>query len=178
MAVTPYEEKKYVQSDAVTQAQQALQNQQASKPGQYQSQYQPGLDKLLGKIQNREKFQYEVNADALYQQVAQNYLRQGRQAMADTVGKAAAMTGGYGNSYAQTAGQQAYDQYLLDLTELVPQYQQVAWNQYQAEGDNLLKQYSLLQQQEESDYNRYQEELSRYFDELDRLQSAYAVPQK
>ena len=34
----PYEEKKYVQSDAVTQAQQALQNQQANKPGAYQSQ--------------------------------------------------------------------------------------------------------------------------------------------
>ena len=107
MAVTPYEEKQYVQSDAVTKAQQALQSQQANKPGAYQSQYQSGLDSLLDKIQNRERFQYDVNADALYSQVAQNYLRQGQQAMMDTMGKAAAMTGGYGNSYAQTAGQQA-----------------------------------------------------------------------
>ena len=173
MAVTPYEEKKYVQSDAVTQAQQALQNQQAAKPGQYQSQFQSGLDNLLGKIQNREKFHYDVNADALYQQVAQNYLRQGKHAMMDTMGKAAAMTGGYGNSYAQTAGQQAYDQYLLGLNELVPQYQQLAWDQYQAEGDDLIQQYELLRQQEESAYGKYQDDLSRYYAELDRLQSAY-----
>lgn len=173
MAVTPYEEKKYVQSDAVTQAQQALQNQQANKPGAYQSQFQSGLDSLLGQIRNREKFQYDVNADALYSQVAQNYLRQGQQAMLDTVGKAAALTGGYGNSYAQTAGQQVYDQYLLELAELVPQYQQMAYDQYQAEGEDLLEQYHLLQQQEESAYGRYQEELSRYYEELDRLQSAY-----
>ena len=117
MAVTPYEEKKYLQSDAVTQAQQALQNQQANKPGEYLSQFQTGLDSYLGQIQNRDKFQYDVNSDALYQQVAQNYLRQGQQAMMDTMGKAAAMTGGYGNSYAQTAGQQVYDQYLLGLNE-------------------------------------------------------------
>ena len=48
MAVTPYQEKKYVQSDAVTQAQQALQNQQANKPGAYQSQFQTGMNDLMG----------------------------------------------------------------------------------------------------------------------------------
>ena len=173
MAVTPYEEKTYVQSDAVTKAQQALQTQQANKPGPYQSQYQSGLESLLGQIQNREKFQYDVNADALYSQVARNYLRQGQQAMMDTVGKAAAMTGGYGNSYAETAGQQTYEQYLQGLTELVPQYQQLAFNQYQAEGEDLLNRYNLLLQQEESAYGRYQDDLSRYYAELDRLQSAF-----
>lgn len=173
MAVTPYEEKKYVQSEAVAKAQQALQSHQVGKPGGYQSQYQSGLDSLLGQIQNREKFHYDVNADALYSQVAQNYLRQGQQAMMDTVGKAAAMTGGYGNSYAETAGQQAYEQYLQGLTELAPQYQQLAFRQYQAEGEDLLNQYNLLLQQEESAYGRYQDDLSRYYAELDRLQGAY-----
>lgn len=173
MAVTPYKEKEYVQSEAVAKAQQALQSHQAGKPGGYQSQYQSGLDSLLGQIQNREKFHYDVNADALYNQVAQNYLRQGQQAMMDTVGKAAAMTGGYGNSYAETAGQQTYEQYLQGLTDLVPQYQQLAFSQYQAEGENLLDQYNLLLQQEESAYGRYQDDLSRYYAELDRLQGAY-----
>lgn len=173
MAVKPYEEKKYVQSDAVTQAQQALQNQQANKPGAYQSQFQSGLDSLSGQLQNRPKFQYDVNSDALYRQVAQNYLRQGKQAMMDTVGQAAALTGGYGNSYAQTAGQQTYEQYLLGLTELVPQYRQMAMQQYQAEGEDLLNRYNLLLQQEENAYDRYRDELNRYYGELDRLQSAY-----
>ena len=169
----PYEEKKYVQSDAVTQAQQALQNQQANKPGAYQSQWQGQLDSLSGQIQNRPKFSYDVNADALYQQVAQNYLQQGQQAMMDTMGQAAALTGGYGNSYAQTAGQQQYNNHLLGLTEMIPQFQQMALQQYQMEGDQLMDQYQLMLQQEELAYGRYQDDLNRYYADLDRAQAAY-----
>ena len=169
----PYEEKKYVQSDAVTQAQQALQNQQANKPGAYQSQFQTGMNDLMGQIQNRPKFQYDVNADALYQQVAQNYMQQGQQAMMDTMGQAAALTGGYGNSYAQTAGQQQYNNHLLGLTEMVPQFQQMALQQYQMEGDQLMDQYQLMLQQEELAYGRYQDDLNRYYADLDRAQAAY-----
>lgn len=168
-----YPKKEYTESDSVKQAQQALQNQQAQKPGAYQSQYQAGMDNLMGQIQNRPKFQYDVNSDALYQQVAQNYIRQGQQAMMDTMGQASALTGGYGNSYAQNAGQQAYQSYLQGLTDLVPQYQQMAYQQYQAEGDDLLNKYALLAQQEESAYGRYQDDVNQYYAELDRLQSAY-----
>lgn len=173
MAATAYEEKKYVPSASVTQAQQALQNQQAAKPGEYQSQWQGQLNDVLGQIQNRDKFQYDINADALYQQAAQRYIQQGQQAMMDTMGQAAALTGGYGNSYAQTAGQQAYQGYLLGLTDMIPQYQQMAMQQYQMEGDDLLARYNLLAQQEESAYGRYQDDLSRYYAELDRLQGVY-----
>ena len=163
----------YQESDAVIQAQQALQNQQASKPGQYQSQYQSGINDLLGQIQNRPKFQYDVNADALYQQAAQNYMQQGQLAMMDTMGQAAALTGGYGNSYAQTAGQQQYNNYLRSLTEMIPQFQQMAMEQYQMEGDQLMDQYNLMLQQEEMDYGRYQDSLDQYYAELDRAQAAY-----
>lgn len=173
MPVTPYQEKKYVQSDAVTQAQQTLQNLQAQKPGEYQSQWQGQMSDLLGQIQNRDKFQYDVNADALYQQVAQNYLQQGKQAMMDTMGQAAALTGGYGNSYAQTAGQQAYNNHLLGLTEMVPQFQQMAMQQYKMEGDDLMDRYAMLAQQEEMAYGRYQDDLNRYYADLDRAQAAY-----
>ena len=173
MAVTPYEEKKYAPSAAVAQAQQALAQQQANKPGQYQSQFQSGLNDLMGQIQARPGFQYDVNADALYQQAAQNYMQQGQQAMMDTMGQAAAMTGGYGNSYAQTAGQQQYNQHLLGLTEMIPQFQQMAMQQYQMEGNDLLNQYNLMLQQEESAYNRWMDNVNRYYADLDRLQAAY-----
>ena len=173
MATTPYQEKKYVQSDAVTQAQQALTQQQANKPGSYQSQFQTGMNDLMGQIQGRPKFSYDVNADALYQQVAQNYMQQGQQAMMDTMGQAAALTGGYGNSYAQTAGQQQYNQHLLGLTEMIPQFQQMAMQQYQMEGDQLMDQYNLMLQQEQMAYDRYQDDLNRYYADLDRAQAAY-----
>ena len=173
MAITPYEEKKYIPGAGVVLAQQALEKQQSAKPGEYVSQFQTGIRDLSGQIQTRPGFQYDVNADALYQQVAENYLRQGQQAMMDTMGQAAALTGGYGNSYAQTAGQQQYSQHLLDLTELLPQFQQMALEQYRLEGEDLLTRYNLLMQQEEMAYGRYLEEVNRYYDELDRLQSAF-----
>lgn len=165
-----YEKKKYVQSDTVTSAQQAVQKQQAQKPGAYQSLHQQGIHDVLGQIQNREKFNYNINEDALYQQAARNYINQGRMAMMDTMGQAAALTGGYGNSYAQQAGQQAYQGYLQGLNELTPQYYQMALDKYQMEGDELLNRYALLQEQENADYGRYQDQLSQYYTELDRLQ--------
>lgn len=173
MATTPFEEKPYAQSDAVTKAQQALQAQQAARPGDYRSQWQGKLDSALSRIQNRPDFSYDAGSDALYQQVAQNYLRQGQQAMMDTAGQASALTGGYGNSYGQTAGQQVYNQYLQGLTELVPQYQQLALEQYRLEGEDLLQQYQLLLDQENRDYDRYRDTLQDYYGALDRLQAAY-----
>lgn len=75
-------------------------------------------------------FQYNFNEDALYQQAAQRYQQMGRQAMMDTMGHAQTMTGGYGNSYAQNAGQQAYQGYLQGLHDNLPQYQQMAMDKY------------------------------------------------
>ena len=71
-----------------------------------------------------------MNSDALYQQYRDLYTQQGQMAMMDTMGQAAAMTGGYGNSYAQTAGQQMYNQYLGKLNEVVPELYQQAYNRY------------------------------------------------
>lgn len=170
---TLYQPQDYVPGEAVTQAQQALTQLQGQKPGDYVSQYESGLKDLMEQISGRPGFQYDVNADALYQLSAQNYLAQGRQAMMDTMGQAAALTGGYASSYAQTAGQQQYNRHLQGLTDLIPQFQQMALEQYRMEGDRLMDQYDLMLQQEQSAYGRYQDAVSRYYADLDRLQSAY-----
>lgn len=54
--------------------------------------------------------------------------------MQDTMGQAAALTGGYGNSYAQGVGQQAYQGYLQQLNDNVPQLQAQALQTYQVGG--------------------------------------------
>lgn len=169
----PYQKKEYQQSDNVTQAQQALQQHQQSKPGQYQSQWQQQMDDLLKQYQNRQPFQYDINADAMYQQMVDNYVRQGKQAMMDTMGQAASMTGGYGNSYAQTAGQQTYQGYLQGANDMMPQFYQMAQDRYQAEGNQLLNQYNLMANQDDAAYSRYVDQVNRYYSELDRLQGAY-----
>jgi hypothetical protein len=87
------------------------------------------------------------------------------------MGQAAAMTGGYGSSYAQTAGQQAYQGYLQGLNDKVPELYQLALNQYNAEGDAMLNNASLMAQMEDQDYGRHRDQLSDYYTELDRLTS-------
>lgn len=169
------EEKKYVYkpNDSVTQAQQALSTYQSQKPAEYTSQWQSQLKDMMGQIQNRPNFQYDVNADALWNQYANQYLNQGKQAMMDTMGQAAAMTGGYGNSYAQTAGQQMYQGYLQGLNDKLPQFQQMAMDRYNMEGDRLLTQYGMLADQENQEYGRWQDAVNRYYSDLDRLQGQY-----
>lgn len=164
-----YQKKEYVSSDAVAQAQQALQNQQAGKPGQYQSQWQGQMNALLGQLQGREKFRYDLYSDALYRQYKDQYVRQGRQAMMDTMGQAAALTGGYGNSYAQTAGQQVYGTYLQGLQDRIPELYGLALQAYQLEGDALKDQYELLADREAEDYSRYRDRLSDWSSETERL---------
>ena len=163
----------YQESDAVTQAQALLQQQQAQKPGAYQSQWNAQIEGILDQILNREKFSYDVNADALYQQYKDQYVTQGRMAMMDTMGMAAGMTGGYGNSYAQSVGQQAYQGYLQQLNDKIPELYQLALSQYQMEGDQLLDQYAILGAQEEQDYGRYRDQMADWQSERDRLQDIY-----
>ena len=163
----------YQESDTVKQAQALLQQQTANKPGAYNSQWQGQLDDVIGQILNRDKFSYDLNADALYQQYANQYVNQGRMAMMDTMGQAAAMTGGYGNSYAQSVGQQAYQGYLQQLNDKIPDLYQLALQKYQMEGDALYDQYAMLGAQEEQDYGRHRDEVSDWGAEMERLQNQY-----
>lgn len=159
----------YTQSDSVKQAQDKLNQHTQNKPGAYTSQWQTSLNDTLNKILNREKFNYDLNGDALYQQYKNQYTTQGMQAMMDTMGQAQSMTGGYGNSYAQTAGQQAYQGYLQQLNDKIPELYQLALNQYNREGEDLYNQYGLYADRENLDYNRYRDQLSDYNTELNRL---------
>lgn len=165
--------KKYEESDAVKQAKANLDAQLAKKPGAYQSQWQTQLDDTLRKIQNREKFSYNINGDALYQSYKDKFVRQGQQAMQDTMGQAAALTGGYGSTYGQNAGQQAYNAYLQNLGDVVPELYEIARNRYNQEGADLMNMYGLLGDNEAQDYGRWQDAMSAWQGERDYLAGLY-----
>ena len=134
-------------------------------PDPYNSRWQAQIDSLMGDIMNRKPFQYDLNSDALYNQAAQRYIQQGQMAMMDTMGQAAALTGGYGNSYAQQAGQQAYQGYLQGLNDNIAQYYQLAYDRYNQEGQDMRNNLSMLNQAEESDYGRYQDKYNQWYNE-------------
>ena len=95
------------------------------------------LERLYAAITGRPAFSYDPASDPVYNSYAQSYQRRGRLAMRDTMGQAAALTGGYGSSYAQSVGQQQYDSYLQSLGEALPELYGMAWQRYNAEGDAL-----------------------------------------
>lgn len=86
---------------------------------------------------DRPAFSYDPEADPLYRAAREQYTRQGRRAMEDSMGRAAALSGGYASSYAQLRGDQAYDERLSRLAELLPDYYEKARSAYDKETGRL-----------------------------------------
>lgn len=128
----------------------------------YTPQYDDEINSLLGKLLDREKFSYDASTDPLYQQYKTLYTQQGKTAMQDTMGQAAALTGGYGSSYSQAVGQQQYDAYLQKLNEIVPDLYSQAYQMYRDEGDALLDQYQIYLNRDAQDYEQHKNYLSEY----------------
>lgn len=137
----------------------------------YAGTYDGQLADLYNQIVNRDKFSYSVNDDALYQQYAQQYAQAGRLAMQDTMGQAAALTGGYGSSYGQSVGQQHYDAYLQRLNEVVPELYNAAYGRYQDEGNALAQQYAMMGDLKNQEYAQYQDAYSRWANERANAQN-------
>lgn len=159
----------YKKSASVISAENALNDWEKNKPKEYQSQYGEQIDAILNDILNREDFSYNMNADPLYQQYKEQYVQNGKKAMMDTLGQATALTGGYLNSYATTAGNQAYDEYLNELNYIGLDLRDRAYEQYQDEGDKMIADITLLRGLDGDDYQKYLDELERYYADGDYL---------
>lgn len=159
----------FQQSQAYKDALAMLQQHQSAQPGAYQSGFQGRLDELYDKVMNRPGFKYDFNADQLYQQYKDQYMMGGRRAMQDTMAEAAALTGGYGNSYATAAGQQAYQQYLTGLNNVIPELQDAAYQRYRSEGQDVIDQLTLTQALDEMAYGRYRDRTNDYWTRLEYL---------
>ena len=117
--------------------------------------YSDQLQEMMDKIMNRDKFSYDVDQDPLFQQALASATNSGKQAMQDTIGQASALTGGYGSTYATTAGNQAYNAFIEDAYDNLPQYYQMALEAYQMEGDEMYRQYGMLSDADDKEFNRY-----------------------
>lgn len=159
----------YTVGSDVKQAQESLKNWENSKPDEYKSAYSSSISAVLDKILNREAFSYDFNADPIYRQYRERYVNDGKKAMKDTMGNAAALTGGYGNSYAASAGNAAYNSYLEKLGDIVPSLLEAAYKRY---SDGLQKDRSDLDTLlglDETDYSRYRNGIDDYKDEGEYL---------
>lgn len=116
--------------------------------------YSESVKGLMDKISGRDKFSYDVDNDPLFQQALASAMNSGKSAMQDTIGQASALTGGYGSSYATSAANQAYNSFIEDAYDNLPQYYQMALDAYNAEGDELYRQLDMYNAADEKDYGR------------------------
>lgn len=128
--------------------------------GGYVNPYEGQIMELYKGISERKPFRYDVNEDVMYQNLRDQYIAGGQMAMMDTMGQAAQLTGGYGNSYAQGVGQQAYQGYLQGLNDQVPDLYNMALQNYIQTGDAMLQQYGMLQDMAADDYGKYQDNMA------------------
>ena len=150
-------------------AQQQLQNVQNQRPQTFNSKYSAQLDNILNQIQQPKEFKYSFDGDELFKYYADLYTQKGKQAAADVQGQAAALTGGYGNSYGQQVGQQTYDQYLLSLYDKGMDMRDRAYKQYQDQQQALQDQYNMLAAADQTDYGRYRDTLGDWENERNYL---------
>ena len=131
----------------------------------YQGTYDQQVQDLYNRIANREKFNYDMNADPLYQSMKDQKIQTGKLAMKDAMGQAAALTGGYGSSYGQQVGQQTYDAYLQSLSDAIPELYGMALDKYNMEGQDLLTQYGLLGDMRDNEYSRWRTDVADWENE-------------
>lgn len=143
------------------------------KKPEYVSQFGGVIGGLMDKIVNRQPFSYDFNADPIYQQHKDQFIKLGKEAAMNAVANASALTGGYGNSYAVTAGAQANQQALSGLNDIIPQLLNSAQKKYDSDTNALLTQYDIYNQAEQDNYNKFRDQMSDYNNERAYLTGMY-----
>ena len=161
----------YQKNENVVSAENKLSDWENSKPGEYESKYSEEIESILNSILNREKFQFNMNADPLYNQYREQYINNGKKAMMDTIANASALTGGYSNSYAITAGNESYNEQLNKLNDIALELYDRAYEKYKYDGENMVDKIRLLRDSDDSDYAKYRDSLDDYYKDGDYLLS-------
>ena len=159
----------YQKSKELLASEENLENWENQKPEEYKSRYSDEIDSVLNEILNRGEFNYSMSSDPLYEQYKEMYTLNGKKAMMDTIGEAAALTGGYGNSYAVAAGNQAYQQSLEQLNDIAMDLRDRAFEEYKYNGEKLLDDAQLLRSLDGDDYDKYLDLVQQYYKDGDYL---------
>lgn len=145
----------------------------AERPEKYDSEYVSLAKEVINEYLSREDFDYNVNTDKIYKQYADKYKREGESAMRDTIASASALTGGYGNSYAVTAGSQAYQGYLEKLNDIIPELEKRAFERYIAGEKSIKDKLSALSELDDAEYEKYRDSMEDYFEDREFYEDNY-----
>ena len=103
---------------------------------------------------------------SMYDGLKKSYEQQGQRAMKDTIGQVAARTGGMASSWAASAGQQSYNNYMQQLED-------VARSMYNDEYSRAHDKVMLAQGEYDRAYGEYRDSYDDAWDAYDRDMQAY-----
>ena len=151
-------------SSDVSSARDDLDSWRDRRPDDYSSSYTDEINSLVESLLGME-FSYDMESDPLFSLSRDQYLKNARLAMEDTLGKATAMTGGYGNSYALGAAQQAYNNELSGFSELIPELYEAAYDRFSDERETTMDSISILSGLDEAEFEKYIDIYKEYISE-------------
>ncbi|MBQ4618819.1 MAG: peptidoglycan-binding protein [Clostridia bacterium] len=133
-----------------------------NKPKDYASEYTKRIDDMINQVLSREDFTYDPGSDPMYQKLKDESTYLGKRAMNDAMGAASSLSGGYANSFAQTAGEHAYQDYMAQLTSGMDEMYQLALSAYDAETGRMESELKALTDAESKAYERYVNDIEEY----------------
>lgn len=101
-----------------------------------------------------------------YKALADRYGAQGQMSMQDVLGQISSRTGGLASSYATTAAQQQYNDYMAQLEEIARQM-------YSGDRSDLIENLGVMNDANSVGYNRYLNELGQYNTDYSNLYNQY-----
>lgn len=135
------------------------QNSPVPSASKYVSPFSGKIDNGISNLENM-KFSYNAENDPAYQAYKKMYNREGDRALKSTLSSVSAAQGGI-SSYASQAAQQASNYYAQQLTDKIPELEQLAYQKYQDDYNNQLNLVNLYKTLDDTDYGRFNND--RYY---------------
>ena len=133
---------------------------------------------MLELILGLKPFQYNAQTDPAAQAARKTAARNAKAVTRDTLGQHAAMTGGVPSTAAVSAAAQAGNAAMQQGADRVAELEQLAYQNYQTEGQNMYNAYAAMQGAEGDAWNRnMQEQQLQYQKEQDEYQKKLALAQ-
>lgn len=144
------------------------------RPDAYESSYAQEIEGLIDTLLGME-FSYDMESDPLFTMSRDQSVKNARLAMEDTLGKAAMLTGGYGNSYALGAAQQAYNNELSSFTDIIPELYEAAYGRFNDEREAIADSISLLSDIDSAEFEKYMDIFKEYLNEGELYSDNFAT---
>jgi hypothetical protein len=170
-----YVEPTFSTSDLTNRYSTRMQEAEDNKPAAYSSQYEATINDILDTIKNRKSFDVkdDANYNALYDQYAERYRANAQRAMNDAMASANAATGGYGSTYAQAVGQQAYDRTMEGLNDNNMALLNLAYDIYSGDRANDYNMLNAYQNVDNVQYGRYRDDVNDWQNERNYYSNQY-----